>query len=90
MKSSYIEFNNKLIIRIVENQKINKFDYFVTREFSSLGENRLEEMYNSTKRLSRLLRLKIQIHYNYSFNFLQYFLDILLCSVYISTNLLSQ
>lgn len=61
MKSSYIEFNNKLIIRIVENQKINKFDYFVTREFSSLGENRLEEMYNSTKRLFNDQKISLQV-----------------------------
>lgn len=61
MKSSYTKFNGKLIIRIVENQKINKFDYFITREFSSLGENRLEEMYNSTKRLFNDKKISLQI-----------------------------
>lgn len=61
MKSSYTKFNGKLIIRIVENQKINKFGYFITREFSSLGENRLEEMYNSTKRLFNDKKISLQI-----------------------------
>lgn len=61
MKSSYTKFNGKLIIRIVENQKINKFNYFITREFSSLGENRLEEMYNSTKRLFNDKKISLQI-----------------------------